>query len=329
MKPGMFTQSDMYKEIPGRRFMKRKHVILFLLPLCALFFSFSLAAGAETGAKDTMAKRSYIGAETCKECHEKQYESYAKSVHSKKSVKGPASENACETCHGPGSLHVEKGGGRGVDIFAFNKDVKPKAKSAKCLTCHEETHQLTNWNLSKHNSEDISCTDCHDPHNKQVKFLKEKLPTLCFNCHKDIRSQTNRQSHHPIREGLITCTDCHDPHGTFGDNQLKTDSVNELCFKCHAEKRGPFMFEHPPVEENCLNCHTPHGSNHSKLLVENVPQLCQSCHDASRHPGTPYTALDTFANSPNNKFYARGCLNCHSNIHGSNASSSYGQAFTR
>jgi len=311
--------------------MKRKHIILFLLPQILIFFSFSLALSKDMGStKEKEMKNHYIGAETCKECHEKQYESYAKSLHSKKSVKGPASENACETCHGPGAMHVEKGGGRGVDIFAFNKNVDAKAKSAKCLSCHEETHQLTNWNLSKHRDEDISCTDCHDPHNKQVKFLKEQLPTLCYNCHKDIRSQTHRQSHHPINEGLIKCTDCHDPHGTFGENQLKTDSVNELCFKCHTEKRGPFMFEHPPVEENCLNCHTPHGSNHSKLLVENVPQLCQSCHDASRHPGTPYTAASGFdGSSPSNKYYARACLNCHSNIHGSNASSSYGQAFTR
>ncbi len=312
--------------------MKRKHIILFLLPQILLFFSFSLALGKdmESAKAEKMETNHYIGAETCKECHEKQFKTYSNSIHSKKSVKGPASENACETCHGPGALHVEKGGGRGVNIFAFNKDVPAKDKSARCLACHEETHQLTNWNLSKHSSEDISCTDCHDPHNMQVKFLKEKLPTLCFNCHKDIRSQVNRQSHHPIREGLITCTDCHDPHGTFGDNQIKADSVNELCYKCHAEKRGPFMFEHPPVEENCLNCHTPHGSNHNKLLVENPPQLCQNCHDASRHPGTPYTALSGFNGSaPKSQFYARGCLNCHSNIHGSNASSSYGGDFTR
>ncbi len=309
--------------------MKRKHIILFLVPLSLLLLSFSLCMGKDQGTKETATKNSYIGAETCKECHEKQYESYSKSIHFKKSVKGPESQEACETCHGPGAKHVEKGGGRGVDIFAFNKKTDAKAKSAKCLACHEETQQLTHWQMSKHSSEDVACTDCHDPHNQKEKFLKEDQPTLCFECHKDIRSQTHRQSHHPIVEGLIKCTDCHDPHGTFGEHQLKADAVNELCYKCHAEKRGPFMFEHPPVEENCLNCHTPHGSNHPKLLVSNLPYLCQSCHDASRHPGTPYTAASTFARSPSNKMYSRACLNCHSNIHGSNASSSLGQAFTR
>ncbi len=310
--------------------MKKKHIVLFLFPLLLIFFSCSLPRDNRSNTKEPEATTGFVGAETCKECHEKQYASYAKSLHSKKSVKSPGAQDACETCHGPGAKHVEKGGGRGVDIFAFNKDVDPQQRSAKCLTCHDETRQLTNWNLSKHKSEDIACNDCHSPHDQTEKLLKEQQPTLCFNCHKDVRSQTSRQSHHPIREGLIKCTSCHDVHGTFADNQIKADTVNELCYKCHAEKRGPFMFEHPPVEENCLNCHTPHGSNHSKLLVSNPPQLCQSCHDASRHPGTAYTSINTFVgSSPSNKFYAHACLNCHSNIHGSNASSALGQAFTR
>ena len=315
--------------------MKKKQIVLFLFPLLLIFFSCSMPKDDKSSAKEPEAKTGFVGAETCKECHEKQYASYAKSIHSKKSVKSPGAQDACETCHGPGAKHVEKGGGRGVDIFAFNKDVDPQKRSAKCLTCHDDTRQLTNWGLSKHKSEDIACNDCHSPHDQTEKLLKEQQPTLCFNCHKDVRSQTSRQSHHPIKEGLIKCTDCHDVHGTFADNQLKADTVNELCFKCHAEKRGPFMFEHPPVEENCLNCHTPHGSNHSKLLVGNPPQLCQSCHDWSRHPGTPYNSFTEFpgtppiGSAPSNKMYAHACLNCHSNIHGSNASSSLGERFAR
>ncbi len=311
--------------------MKRTHFVLFLFPFCLLFLSFSLSMGKDTSTKEAKTKTGYIGAETCKDCHEKQYESYAKSVHSKKSVKGPGLQDACETCHGQGAMHVEKGGGRGVDIFAYNKNVDPKARSAKCLACHEETRQLTNWNMSKHNREDIACDACHSPHNQKGKFLKAEQSTLCFECHKDIRSQSSRISRHPLKEGLIQCSSCHDPHGTFGDKQIKADTVNELCYKCHAEKRGPFMFEHAPVAENCLSCHTPHGSNHAKLLISKAPQLCQSCHDWSRHPGTPYTGATAFGGigTPSNKMYARACMNCHSNIHGSNASSSLGQTFVR
>ena len=118
--------------------MKRKRIVLFLFPVSLLLLSYSLSTGGED-KQGTETKIGYVGAETCKDCHEKQYETYAKSVHSKVSAKGPALQDACETCHGPGAKHVEKGGGRGVNIFAFNKDVDPKERTAKCLTCHEET----------------------------------------------------------------------------------------------------------------------------------------------------------------------------------------------
>jgi DmsE family decaheme c-type cytochrome len=111
---------------------------------------------------------------------------------------------------------------------------------------------------------------------------------------------------------------------------IKANTVNELCYKCHADKRGPFMWPHPPVEENCLSCHTAHGSNISKLLVSRVPLLCQACHNDAGHPGTIYTSFETFqGRNPSNKMFARACLNCHSTIHGSNAPSTRGRTHVR
>jgi hypothetical protein len=54
-----------------------------------------------------------------------------------------------------------------------------------------------------------------------------------------------------------------------------------------------------------------------------VPLLCQSCHNAPAHPSQPYTNLHSFggsATSGKNRFFGRGCLNCHGNIHGSSLS---------
>jgi predicted CXXCH cytochrome family protein len=91
------------------------------------------------------------------------------------------------------------------------------------------------------------------------------------------------------------------------------------------------MWEHPPVEENCLICHEAHGSNHSKLLSQKVPLICQNCH-ITGHPSSPYTQLHGFtgpATSGKNRFFGRSCLNCHTNIHGSNGLGGRGRAFTR
>ena len=74
---------------------------------------------------------------------------------------------------------------------------------------------------------------------------------------------------------------------------ISADWVNEKCLECHTEKRGPFLWEHAPVRENCLNCHDPHGSNHDKMLVAKQPYLCQRCHLNTRHPGTLYDGQNT------------------------------------
>ena len=73
-----------------------------------------------------------------------------------------------------------------------------------------------------------------------------------------------------------------------------------------------------------------------RLLNEPAPNLCQDCHDAARHPGTIYgggAAWLTPGGSPNSsvntRFIARGCVNCHNAIHGSNAPGFKGRTFLR
>ncbi len=276
---------------------------------------------------DVTGNAGYVGIETCKGCHEDYYKGFIKSVHGKSAVPGnPINREGCESCHGPGAQHVEKGGGKGVGLLAFGRKTDARAKDSKCLACHEVSKDMPFWDLSKHKTMDVSCVDCHSIHSAGAKkgMLKAEEPDLCFTCHKRIRAQTNKQSHHPVWEGKVKCSDCHNPMGTSNMKaMLRADSVNDLCYKCHAEKRGPYAFEHPPVQENCLNCHEIHGSNHSKLLVRKVPLLCQSCHTMSGHKSRPYTNLHSFggpATAQKNKFFARSCLNCHGNIHGSSRS---------
>ncbi|SHI10866.1 decaheme c-type cytochrome, DmsE family [Desulfofustis glycolicus DSM 9705] len=297
----------------------RTFLMLVSFSLCLLAVWLTLPVRTITAAQ-TDEQLGFIGAETCQECHETQYASYARSIHSKKLVKGPQSQDACETCHGAGAMHVEKGGGRDVDIFAFDADVDSLAKSEKCLICHQKsTPSMDWWDASTHNREEVSCDSCHDLHTP-AGSQKPREPEVCFGCHREIEIAANKYSHHPIIEGKVNCSSCHLPHGSVSTAMIKADSIQHLCFTCHADKRGPYIYEHPPVEENCLTCHSSHGSRHAKLLTEKVPNVCQDCHDWSRHPGTPYDNKTGFSgSSPSNRFFARSCLNCHGAIHGSNS----------
>ena len=117
---------------------------------------------------------------------------------------------------------------------------------------------------------------------------------------------------------------------------LRHETVNQQCYSCHAEMRGPYVFSHPPVDDNCLSCHNPHGSSHTFLLNEKVPNVCQDCHDWSRHPGSHYGgqhAWVTPSGTPNTgvstRFIARSCNNCHNAVHGSNAPGNRGKFLIR
>jgi DmsE family decaheme c-type cytochrome len=103
---------------------------------------------------------------------------------------------------------------------------------------------------------------------------------------------------------------------------LNAESVNETCFPCHAEKEGPFTFDHPPASENCTICHNPHGSVQNYLLVQSLPFLCLKCH-AGPHsrpvsvPGVPAPGIPALASPATLSQYYTQCTDCHSQPHGS------------
>ena len=269
----------------------------------------------------------YVGHEQCKLCHPDQLDKFAQTSMGKLFLRSPRNDLerwACENCHGPGSAHVENP----VDpttILRFGKhSPAPVGEQNKaCLQCHERGAQ-THWLGSVHEAQGLACTNCHavmgpTGDHSQLVSEDEKTPfyakradsTVCLQCHLQQRAQMLRSSHMPLWEGKMTCTDCHNPHGTATPALLIENSINENCYKCHADERGPFLWEHAPVLENCLNCHDPHGSVNDNLLTVKQPRLCQQCHIEIRHPSEPFSATSRFV-------FNRSCTNCHPQVHGSN-----------
>jgi DmsE family decaheme c-type cytochrome len=254
-----------------------------------------------------------VGTKVCLGCHTSQATTFEHTLMGRLQKQGKLQ---CESCHGPGSEHVRLGGGRGVGgIISFRKDDTSrtaKENNAICLGCHERGDR-NNWQGSTHESRDLMCTNCHTvmkavSRKNQLKTVFE--PDTCFQCHKDRRAQMLRSSHMPMREGKVVCSDCHNPHGSITEAMLKKDSINDVCYTCHAEKRGPFLFEHSPVRENCDNCHEPHGSVNEASLKLSRPRLCFECHQFGHAANNGPFAVTTMA---------RSCNNCHTAIHGSNS----------
>ncbi len=266
----------------------------------------------------------YVGAETCQACHEEQSKKFSHTKMGRLFLHQPRNSTeglACENCHGPGQAHVDAGGGKGAGgIISFAKDDKTpiEKRNAICLSCHTKGSRLF-WQGSAHESRDVACTGCHkvmEDISPKNQLARETVLEMCGTCHLQKRAQQMRSSHMPLREGKMTCTSCHNPHGTVTPALLKEASLNQTCYTCHAEKRGPYLWQHPPVVESCANCHDPHGTNHEYMLKISKPRLCQQCHIDSnaQHSTKPFGR-----NTDSLKFVlGRSCTDCHANIHGSN-----------
>jgi DmsE family decaheme c-type cytochrome len=200
----------------------------------------------------------YVGIDVCKTCHEELYQkNFEHTPHFKTTLEDG---HGCESCHGPGSLHVE-GGGDVSKIISF-KTLSKNEANGRCLSCHGAKHEQRHFSASSHNNNDVGCIDCHSPHHAKESehLLARAQPDLCYGCHTSAKSDFAKAYHHRVNEGLVQCSDCHNVHGTTTLRQVRAlPSGDAICTKCHADKGGPFVYEHVPVKtEGCTSCHTPH-----------------------------------------------------------------------
>jgi DmsE family decaheme c-type cytochrome len=275
------------------------------------------AAAQATATSATNPSSEYAGAEACQACHADIYTGWEKSAHWKQTYKeGGIAKHGCEDCHGAAASHVADPTDTSK-LFLFEK-ASVKEIDARCLGCHAGGTQHMNAINSEHARNEVSCVSCHSPHHgKDSDFLLVKAqPELCYSCHLAKKAEFDMPFHHRVNEGLVQCTDCHNPHGTVKPKQVRTSSTQDaVCFTCHTDKQGPFVFEHQPVKiDGCQSCHLVHGGpNPHMLKLSNVNLLCLQCHTASSFSGAP--GAPSFHNQAS---FFQSCVLCHSQIHGSN-----------
>ena len=285
----------------------------------------------------------------CVECHDDEdLPDMSRSAHSPIKPGGGAEVSASRTptcigCHGPSQAHLKKPAGAKEQpapdvVFGKKTQLDASGRSTVCQTCHEGDSKRHLWAGSAHQAADVACNTCHKVHTNHDKALaKSQQAELCYACHKEQRIQVGRPSHHPIPEGKMTCSDCHNVHGSAGPKLASRDSTNATCYTCHAEKRGPFVHAHEPVTEDCASCHNPHGSTVAAMLKTRAPMLCQQCHTPHATgnlgalagqsgvttpavPGQIPAQINSNTSGKNviNLWQGRSCMNCHTQVHGSN-----------
>jgi DmsE family decaheme c-type cytochrome len=298
---------------------------------------------AESPPSESSPAPAYVGDQTCLTCHEGLSPGltakYGHTVHARvlneANGRTELARHGCESCHGPGGAHVEAGGGKGVGGMVSFADDTPEAVArgnGACLACHKGGDR-SYWHGSAHDANDVPCASCHtvmENVSHDALLAKRTEVETCAGCHQVQYARVFNNAHMPLRpgafesstasDGKMRCTSCHQPHGTVTESLIRNISVNDQCLSCHSEKRGPFLWEHSPVTENCLNCHDPHGSTRAAMLKMSPPRLCQTCHVSTGHATSPRNPTDRFA-------VGSSCLQCHTQVHGSNHPSGF--ALTR
>jgi DmsE family decaheme c-type cytochrome len=344
----------------------RKWVWLLALPLLQLGAGVAFAQKQPAEAAPTSVSGQAVaqadtstltGTQACLHCHRESSEHVMKTAHSGtydqvlQGVPKTSASTGCDGCHGSSKAHADaeleaertdtKNPEAKKLIFDFeSKSTTPEMINQRCLTCHASGPSHLDSANSFHRQNEVSCIDCHSPHHAATKekLLIKAQPELCYSCHLQQKSQFDMAFHHRVNEGLIQCTDCHNQHGTAGVwesdhlvRQVRTsDNGDAVCFKCHKDKQGPFVFPHASVKvEGCAACHIPHGgANVHMLKYSNVNLLCLQCHTAA-HFGPVTTAGNNGKPTgfgvmngpvPNNAIYIQACTMCHTQIHGSNFS---------
>ena len=295
----MKTSADRSTE-PGRGSAPRIAGALVVVALVALACAGVWRASAPEGRHRVApieGAGKALGAAACLECHESFGQHHVQS----------AAHEDCESCHGPGELHVHDVLAPSIR-FPSNDD---------CLACHAAASRtLADWHGSDHAEAQLICSDCHATHDREPKLLR--APTdldttllrhaspstkACASCHPAVVAELGLPSHHPVKEGMLDCIDCHDAHGA---SEARLGLPTQACAGCHQEVMGPWVFEHAPVNEDCGTCHVPHGAVADGLLEVSEPAACISCHTLAESGAVhqPWA-------------FTTPCTDCHGAVHGS------------
>ncbi len=205
----------------------------------------------------------YVGNRACLDCHADIVRQFPGSPHARVHFQTTAAGDTtgCESCHGPGSKHIEDGGHKFI--------INPGKDPASCFQCHLEAQ--AEFNLPQHHpviEGRMNCVQCHDPHGADIfkpagGLAMARLNESCAQCH---REQTRPVvfEHEAMQEG---CTACHNPHGSINPKMLIENDAN-LCLRCHAQNQNPVL-------DQTLIGNTPHAA-----LMARATCWAAGCHSS-------------------------------------------------
>src|SRR5687768_7858373 len=90
-------------------------IVMFGIGLLGLFLASCSSLQRTMMAPPRIEGATFVGNKSCIECHADYTRHFPSSPHARLQLEGAPREDhaGCESCHGPASLHVKAGGGKG------------------------------------------------------------------------------------------------------------------------------------------------------------------------------------------------------------------------
>jgi len=160
------------------------------------------------------------------------------------------------------------------------------ASAENCIDCHKKVTPgaVTDWELSKHSKNDVTCSTCHgDRHRSANDVTKVDIPTpeTCSNCHEKQVEQFSKGKHALAWAALNAMPTTHGMPSLLSDGMKGCGGCHKIGLKTTAEikdlkaKGGGFGVA------SCDACHTRHTFS---VKEAREPEACKTCHMGFDHP---------------------------------------------
>ncbi len=161
------------------------------------------------------------------------------------------------------------------------------APAENCIDCHKKITPgaVTDWELSKHSKNDVTCSTCHgDGHNSAKDVSKVDIPTpeTCGTCHDKQVGQFSKGKHAMAWAALNAMPTTHGMPSLLSDGMKGCGGCHKIGLKTKAEIKdlkakggGGFGVA------SCDACHTRHTFS---VKEAREPEACKTCHMGFDHP---------------------------------------------
>ena len=201
------------------------NLALFTILVLAVLCYLPGTTAAQEAAKKATRTPIYTkdGTESCLRCHSgEKMRAIEASAHGDQRIQAsPAMAHGCESCHGPGSIHISRAhGGKGFPLltrFGRPNSNSPRAEQLQvCLSCHANEDMGEKQIVfigSAHDRSNINCSTCHKAHTETDPMNdKDSQLKTCTRCHRRHIREHPRFEEKSIDFDALSCSTCHDVH---------------------------------------------------------------------------------------------------------------------